>query len=678
MTEPLEPEESAWLDAHLVGCESCREIDTAYRSDREYLRAMRVIPPPRDLWARTSVALDAEQSRSGGGRRSRPARRRTGATVLAFPRERWAPVGALGSIAAVMVVGFLLGNMLIGVGPAGSPSIVALGPSATPNLVPTPIKVPQADVAWVSTNTDGSIVVRQAPVSDVCPANDPAGCAPFDRNASPVVTLSVKPKSVHQSPTSGQMIVFGQTPTGLSMYVIDTGTGAPPTPTPSVKPTTTPTTPPTATPTASTSPPTSPGGPSTSPSSVSPGSPTPTTPASSWPTASVTSTAQTSSSPTPEPTSTATIVPNVTPPPSAATLIAVASDLGVLNSETAAYSPDGAWFAFTARPLNQTTSGSDIYLWHAGASTAKAVSDDHRSVFAGWVGNRLLGSRAVETVSGAAASTAPASASSDAEEFATSSFLVNPATLERTSVPAAAWRPSVDPTGRFVVYWEGTVARDPLNGGWRSATGRLVLRAWPIVAAAAPVVRPSPSIAPASPSVAPSPSAASGASASPSSTPGPMVTRKPAESPSASPSASVAPSASSSPSVPPSPTPSVPAPAGLPDGIGSASGVDWAVAWDETGTHLAVWIGDSGDRSFGRLHLLTIGANGMPATGGALLSDQPALPGFSLADGHLAWATPVGVNGNGSQLKIYAYSGSDAGVNSGQEPSSGTVIVVQH
>jgi hypothetical protein len=121
------------------------------------------------------------------------------------------------------------------------------------------------------------------------------------------------------------------------------------------------------------------------------------------------------------------------------------------------------------------------------------------------------------------------------------------------------------------------------------------------------------------------------------------------------------------------------APAGLPDSIGSASGVDWAVAWDETGTHLALWIGDSGDRSFGRLDLLTIGANGLPAAGGALVADRPALPGFSLADGHLAWATPPGVNAEGSQLKIYAYSGADAGENSGVgQPGLNTVIVVQH
>ena len=37
----------------------------------------------------------------------------------------------------------------------------------------------------------------------------------------------------------------------------------------------------------------------------------------------------------------------------------------MLNAETAAYSPDGVWFAFTAHKL-AAPAGSDIYLWHAG------------------------------------------------------------------------------------------------------------------------------------------------------------------------------------------------------------------------------------------------------------------------------------------------------------------------
>lgn len=675
MVEPLDPAESAWLEAHLAGCSSCREIDSAYRDDRALLRAMRVVPPPRDLWARTSAALDAEQAGSRGLRRRRE-RRRAGLSVVAFPRRGWAPIGAIGSIAAVMVVGFLLGNMLL-VGPSPSHPI-AQASTATPNLVPTPIKVPQADVAWVTSNSDGSIVLRQAPVGDVCPADAQAGCAPIDRNANDVATLSVKPKSVHQSPTSGQMVIIGQGsgPTGLSLFVFNVGNSPAPTATPSVGP--------------------------TSPATSSPSTTADTgshAPATSSPTASITSTPQTSA--TPKPIATASIVPNVTPAPSAASIIALASDLGVLNAESAAFSPDGAWFAFTARPLKQA-SGSDIYLWHVGDGQATAVTTDHRSVFAGWVGGRLAGSRADAPTAGSGATTAAAPASggsagsvaaspvasaasaaapSRPAEFTTTSFLIDPATLGRTSIVTPVWRPAVDPTGLFVAYWDGTVAVDPTDGGWRTATGRLVIAAWPAVVSGAPSTGGSPSAVPASPSTAPTASPSNVASTGPSTTPKtkstPSATTDAGSSTGPATSAPGS-AASASPSAAPSPSASLVATIGLPADIASASGVDWAVAWDETGTHLAVWIEDRGDPTFGHLDLLSIsGSAGLPALGAAQLQDEPALPGFSLAQGHLAWATPPGVNAEGSQLKIYAYSGKGSGFSGPAQPGTGAVIVVQ-
>jgi hypothetical protein len=186
---------------------------------------------------------------------------------------------------------------------------------------------------------------------------------------------------------------------------------------------------------------------------------------------------------------------------------------------------------------------------------------------------------------------------------------------------------------------------------------------------------------PASPSIEPSPSPSAEASTAP--------TSKPKTKPKSSPSATASPGASADTgssagasdgtpsSAPPSPSASPAIAVGLPADIASAAGVDWTVAWDETGTHLAVWIGDRGDPSFGHLDLLSITASaGLPVVGAAQLRDEPALPGISLADGHLAWATPAGVNANGSQLKIYAYSGKGSGLSSGV-PGTGPVIVVQ-
>ena len=105
------------------------------------------MPPPRDLWARTSAALDVEQARRSGRRVGRTDRgvaarraRATGTRVFSFPRGGWAPVGAIGSIAAVMVVGFLLGNMILTAPsvPGSTPGIAVL-PSATPIALPTPM-----------------------------------------------------------------------------------------------------------------------------------------------------------------------------------------------------------------------------------------------------------------------------------------------------------------------------------------------------------------------------------------------------------------------------------------------------------------------------------------------------------------------------------------------------------
>jgi hypothetical protein len=369
----------------------------------------------------------------------------------------------------------------------------------------------------------------------------------------------------------------------------------------------------------------------------------------------------------------------VTPPPSAAALIAIATDLSVLNPETAAYSPDGAWFAFTARKLDLPL-GSDIYLWHAGDAQARAVTDDRRSVFASWVGNQLAGSSALIPFGGAApppdAPPTP-TPSGNPHEFSAASFLVDPATLEKTLIPTNAWRPAVDPTGKSVVYWEGTVTPDPASGGWRTATGRLVIRSWPAVSTAASGGA-SPSAPTASPSVEPSPSASASASASPSLEPGAKTTFKPSASPASSPTDAASSSPTTSPSATATPVPTATPASGLPASVANAGDADWAAAWDETGTHLAVWIGDKADATFGHLNLLTIGANGLPTASGGVLTDQPALPGFSLADGHLAWATPVGTDGNGSTLKIYAYSGKDPGFGGPGGPGSGPVIVVQH
>ncbi len=65
---PLQPTHAAWLEDHLRGCLTCRSIATSYEADRMALRAMRdrTPEPPRDLWARTSAAIEHESALGRG------------------------------------------------------------------------------------------------------------------------------------------------------------------------------------------------------------------------------------------------------------------------------------------------------------------------------------------------------------------------------------------------------------------------------------------------------------------------------------------------------------------------------------------------------------------------------------------------------------------------------------
>ena len=91
---------------------------------------------------------------------------------------------------------------------------------------------------------------------------------------------------------------------------------------------------------------------------------------------------------TPEPASPepASPAPSVSPDG----IIEIAS--GVMVVGEAAYSADGRWLAFSARPSDGST-GPDLYLWAVDEPTAIAVTNDHRTYFSAWLGGRVLASR---------------------------------------------------------------------------------------------------------------------------------------------------------------------------------------------------------------------------------------------------------------------------------------------
>ena len=75
----------------------------------------------------------------------------------------------------------------------------------------------------------------------------------------------------------------------------------------------------------------------------------------------------------------------------------------------------------------------------------------------------------------------------------------------------------------------------------------------------------------------------------------------------------------------------------------------------------------------------SIGPTGRVDTGPKpLLRDAPALAGFAIGDGRIAWATPPGQDGEGSRLLVLAWKGPDAGrMHSEPAPSQEDIVVVR-
>ena len=552
---PLTDVDAVWLDEHLADCAACRSISAAYEADRIALRGLRDHQPeaPRDLWARTAAALERESAVSGGVQR-----RAAGRSSRSGP---WLGVASgVAVIALVIGVSALSGAFNRGPTtanvPAPSTPAVAIASPVAPG--PTPIVVGAGSVGWVGTSADGDLAYNVTAVRQVCPADRQPDCPPVADNDSKTVHMDVRPKSISQSPVRNQAVVVGTNAQGDdAVVVIALPTPGPTaTPAPTVEPSVAPTgTPATSAPTTTSEPPAS---------------------ASTGPTSSPSVEATPVATPAPTPSS--------TPEPTIAT--AIVSDVTVVG-ESAAFSPDGAWFAFTARPSDDSA-GPDIYLWRVGDALARPLTDDHQSVFSSWAGGRVVGSR-------------PAAAASTAE-VEPRSFFLDPATGQETAIAAPAWRPIVDPAGDRAVTWIGTVKLGSDGLTSVPATGSLVLRGF---------------------SKDVGPDQGDGAAV--------VVTDGPVS--------------------------------------------EFDVRWDETGTWLAVWVADATDPTIGRLSLLHLDrATGQLDRPHGAPQDVTALPGFSIADKRLAWATPPGQGGDGSRVQIVAWTDKTVGaVESG--PVEGVVVV---
>jgi len=470
---PIDREEAKWVDLHLEACPDCRGVVADYEAQRLALRIHRnrMPDPPRDLWARTAAAIERESNRAGVGRDTavpRAARRSA--------RPAAAPLGALSALlVVVVVVGATLLSQRSIPGPAGTsnPTEVAVASPRVTFPGATPFAVAAGNVDWLRLGGDNQIEIFDSQVQRVCPERQGADCPPIAEPSPKSLRLPGSPSSVVKSPNDDEIVVRA----GNGVYVVPgngvTASASPiasPTPStaptpvePSVTPSASPTTPASSAPasasptpsisaTASTAP---------SPSATPVDLPTPTV----APTPSVTALATLGPTASPTPIQTASATPETTPasPSAPPGTQQIANDVIVVG-EAAAYSPDGAWFAFSARPEDESQ-GPDIYTWHVGDAKARPVTTDHASVFASWRGSQIVASRAV-------AGSAPRS-------LVPQSFVLDPVSGKETALASAAvWRPSVHPHGRLAVYWDGTLSTDAANADLRPGDGRLVVGPW--------------------------------------------------------------------------------------------------------------------------------------------------------------------------------------------------------
>jgi hypothetical protein len=453
--ERLDPRDDAWLDAHLLGCDACSRVAADYDSQRSlFAPARAALPdPPRDLWARTSAAID----------NASPARRRTGLSRLYAP------------LAGAMVVAVAVGLGLLN----GMPAKESTSKGDLPDATPFPLIA--GEVQTISRNEDGELEMGRQPVDEVCPlsAQTCGVDARPERTDTELLTAAADWDAII-SPGQDQVVVVERGEGAQGVFVLPVGsttavesspepvetpvatdepssevptevpsTGPEPSdePTPSEAPVESPDETATTDPgesTAAESPdpteaPASPADPATTDEPL----PSPTDATASEP-------------PSSEPTVAPTPSIEVTPRPDGA--VEIASNVIVIGT-TAAYSPNGTHFAFTARPADSDT-GPDVYVWKVGDERALAITDDHRSVFAGWLGRRLLVSR----VDGDEARTVELSLTDSGAEAA---------------YDGPMWRPTVGPDGASGVWWDGSIRAAANGTGWLPDRGELVLGTWP-------------------------------------------------------------------------------------------------------------------------------------------------------------------------------------------------------
>jgi hypothetical protein len=678
LDERLPSEESKELRRHLLGCARCRAADRDFRQQRVLLRGGQPALPPRDLWARTSAALDREVARGG----------RNG--VSPEPRElrKGSPRIAAASVIGLMLIVAVLGNQLSsgGIGTAEPTNGVAR---------PTPFEVPTQELAFVGGDPGGFAIYRTE-VSQVCPAQAIDCMTLVSRNRQ-VVRLrgeqELKPNSVAFHPQRDKVAIAAKSGRGESVYVVflkpvdldSNDTSRPPAtvPLPGAT-TTTGTTTATATvasltPAVSTpglataTPRTMPSGPGGHQSGKPAHSPPPTTEPPSPDRTPRGAGGGSTTAPAASPTTPPTVIPAtpslVTSPELPVDVQPILQDVLPAGAEPA-WSPNGDILAFSARPADGSR-GPDIYIWRNGEQNAEQLTRDHHSYFASWAGSRIVASRAARPIARDDKTADPG--------LRITNVVIDPTTGEQRRVRALGlWLPLVDPTEHFAIVWLGELRKvgpavDTVRGAlyltdWRPLDPFRVASGVPLrprslddptapatrATDAPPVVTASPN-----PTVDPSASAAAGAKSRRRS-----PTASPSGAPDPTPSATLAatPTAPPSPTLVPTPEPSIDAQPVEPNrDIDREPVLDWVGRWNSEGDAYGFWVAETPGASWGRLTITSID----PATGRiirdvALLGPTLAKRMFSLGQDRVAWVAPVDDQPDG-ELRVRTWGPNGSG-----------------